>query len=227
MSSHNLGEIEEIVDLVDLLGVRFFQFIIVNHLGRAARRDMFAQGHSRLYEILLDLAHRRPSFRDALRDSTLGNLIACSVAGLYFHHCGLGFQKNYYVQADGDVFPCRATIRPEFKIGNVRDPSFESFDQFQHQLLQSFRAAGVDDLNQTCATCEHRYSCAGDCRGETYQTTGSFSVPHPSCADLRASFYTVLWAAIDDPNLYFDKTEAFYRRTGIRDAISQVLSTPT
>ena len=107
----------------------------------------------------------------------------------------------------------------------MAESSFVSFDQFEHPRLDTLRELNVDSLNATCRSCDFRYWCSGDCRGETYQTTGDLRSVHPDCADLQAGFTSVLWMAMSNPEMYFDKSNAFYRRTGRRDAISDALDT--
>lgn len=223
ISDHNFHEIEEILKLVDDLKVDFFQFIIVNQLGRAIKSIATYLSDATIYEKFYVVAKDRPDFRESMRDSTLGNMIACNITGLFFHHCGLGLQKNYYVQANGDMFPCRATILPELKLGNVRELELTSFIDFKNEKLEELQQLKVDSLNPTCSSCSFRYWCSGDCRGETYQSTRNFFLPSPHCNELIEGFETVLWLTVEYPDLYFEKSNAFYRRTDRTDFITQAL----
>jgi radical SAM protein with 4Fe4S-binding SPASM domain len=223
ISSHNCHEIDKMLKFVDSLNVEFFQFIIVNRLGRAISSNVTAHSDSDVYQTFYRIIKERPGFRDAMRDSTLGNVIACNTSGLFFHHCGLGIQKNFYVQADGDIFPCRATILPEFRLGNVRSMQLDSFVELEHPLLNKFQQLTIDSLNPTCTSCTFRYWCSGECRGETYQATGDLTVPTLHCDELINGFETVLWLMVRDPDLYFEKSNAFFRRTGRSDFITQAL----
>lgn len=225
VSAHNFHQLEQILSFVDDLGVSFFQFIIVSRLGRAVPNRVEGLDDAAVYATFSRIAAERPSFREAMRDSTLGNTIACNTAGLFFHHCGLGLQKNYYVQADGDIFPCRATILPRFRLGNVRTMGDTSFENFEHPLLKDLQKLKVDSLNPVCAACEFRYWCAGECRGETFQSTGSLVGPTEHCGELIRGFEEVLWLTAADPSIYFEKSNAFYRRTGRTDLITDALQT--
>jgi mycofactocin biosynthetic radical S-adenosylmethionine protein MftC len=223
ISHHNSHEIGEILKFVDNLKVDFFQFIIVNHLGRAIKSIVTNSNQATIYETFHQIAKARPDFRESMRDSSFGNTMACNTTGLFFHHCGLGLQKNYYVQANGDMFPCRATILPEFKLGNVRESELTSFIDFKHKKLEELQQMKVDSLNPICSNCSFRYWCSGDCRGETYQSTGNFFLPSPNCNELIEGFETVLWLTVEDPEIYFEKSNAFYRRTERVDFITQAL----
>jgi len=223
ITKFNYHELKDIVLFLNHLNINFFKFIIVNQLGRAVDSEVVDYNISRIYEELFFLAQEHQAFYTSMRDSTLANIIACNVAGLFFNRCGVGIQKDYYIQSNGDVFPCRATILPEYKIGNVRTDDISSFDTLPSSVLGNLSQLSVDSLNTDCSECTVRYWCGGDCRGETYQSTGDIYAKAPHCKKLISGIETSLFLCAENPEMYFEKSNAFYNRTNRIDLITQAL----
>lgn len=217
-SSHNIHEVDLLESMIEQTGVDFFQYIIMNQLGRAIPNNIVNSDDALLFIKLHQIISRSPVVRHAMRNSTLANIIAGNSLGLFFYHCGVGFQTNFYVQSDGDIFPCRAMIQPEFKLGNLKDNPYAD-----EQKLARLRMLEVDTLNPVCAACDFRYWCSGECRGENYIVTGSLTSPTTYCDELIDGFITSLYLTAQDPELYYHKTSSFLEEQGRTDLITTFL----
>ncbi|CAN5151359.1 hypothetical protein BH09BAC6_BH09BAC6_08620 [soil metagenome] len=218
-SAHNIHEVDLLENSIERTNVDFFQYIIMNQLGRAIPNNIVNSDDSLLFMKLHEILSRNSRVRYAMRNSTLANIIAGNHLGLYFNHCGVGLQTNFYVQSDGDIFPCRAMIQPEFKIGNLKNGN--DLDEAKFAALRSLE---VDSLNPICAACSFRYWCSGECRGENYLITGSLTSPTTYCDELIDGFTTCLFLTAKDPELYYGKSSSFLARAGRSDLITDYLT---
>jgi len=64
------------------------------------------------------------------------------------------------VEHNGDVFPCDFFVRPEYRLGNILEHSFE--EMRGSDAYQAF-AAGKQRWGDACGTCEFLLLCMGDC----------------------------------------------------------------
>ena len=104
-----------------------------------------------------------------------------SVLARLVHHvatdCTNSAACNRYlvVEHNGDVFPCDFFVRPEYKLGNVLEHSFEEI-----RASEAYRnfSAGKQRWGEACAACEFLYLCMGDC--PKYRTPPENKARRPS-----------------------------------------------
>ena len=118
------------------------------------------------------------------------------------HSCGAGYQ-TLLLDADGSLYPCLNTNRPEFRLGNVRDPGFDLGSTWMKapRLEEFRRATAIDALCGSCEGCVVRYWCLGGCKGETLAQTGSLRAPAWNCEEWREAIVELFWTLAERPHL--------------------------
>jgi hypothetical protein len=52
--------------------------------------------------------------------------------------------------------------------------------------------------------------CAGNCRGENYQTIGDLYKPHFKCQEIHDSILELMWILSEDPDIFKQKVVNLY-----------------
>lgn len=84
------------------------------------------------------------------------------------------------VGADGIVYPCHMLHHPAMAMGDVRTDDVATIMARPSPIGRMH----VDDLAE-CAECDHRYICAGGCRGRSFLTYGTTDRKDPFCTMTR------------------------------------------
>jgi uncharacterized protein len=76
--------------------------------------------------------------------------------------CSLGedCRRYFLVEHDGDLYPCDFFVEPRWRIGNVRDTSWD-----EARASSVYREFGLQKARRdpACSACPHLDLCAGDC----------------------------------------------------------------
>lgn len=86
-----------------------------------------------------------------------------------FHKCIAGVE-TCYVKGNGDVFPCTALLDPVFRIGNLRDESFEQI--WQNPRMAAVARFSSEEITGPCRVCDNFSNCHGGCRGSAWTQCG-------------------------------------------------------
>lgn len=78
---------------------------------------------------------------------------ACGMMGI----CG----NNYVIEADGSVYPCDFYVLDDYKLGNIREDSFDTLDAKRKELQFVEKSYFV---TEECKACEFYPICRGGCR---------------------------------------------------------------
>jgi radical SAM protein with 4Fe4S-binding SPASM domain len=177
VTQQNHGEIDEIMSLVEQLGVENFHLFFLVPTGRGAR---IADISPAMYENMIKTAfaktakHRlnvkpscAPQFMRIAKDVGLDmrQWIRGCIAGLYYCR----------VYPNGDVTPCPYL---PIKLGNVREKSFSEI-WFASDVFKNLR--NFTTLKGKCGKCDYRSLCGG-CRARAYGLSNDFV---DFCGDLR------------------------------------------
>jgi radical SAM protein with 4Fe4S-binding SPASM domain len=107
-------------------------------------------------------------------------------------NCGMG-SGEVYVDAKGDLYPCKLVTSPEWRAGNLRDSSFAEL--VQSSPVAKARHMRVED-RVGCRTCMIRRLCGGGCRGMHSGGSGHADANDPQfCWVLRHQMIAALWTA--------------------------------
>ena len=206
----NFHELGETIDLANRLGCSGFNPINLVQLGRACDSSLARVEETKLFRRLTDqlLMHpeQLPLFE---RTSLYSSLGAALLAGITCASCGVGTRPCVYISPEGDVYPCANTQRPEFSLGNLRQDPLSSVLREDHPVLTVLRGLEVNNLNPSCARCDVRRFCGGDCRGETYNVTGNLRAPYVACQDRHDSLVELMWTVAKHSHLFAKRASEF------------------
>lgn len=145
-----------------------------------------------------------------MQNSTFANQIMGIAGGVKSHYCGIGTNRALYVKADGNIYPCPHTAIQKFCLGNTREENLKDIWETS-KVLRDLRLLDVDKINLKCASCDVRYFCGGNCRGENYQVTKELQSPHFNCVEIRKAILEMIWMLTEEPEFFQDKVENLYQ----------------
>ena len=177
LTQQNYGEIDEIMSLVEKLGVENFHLFFLVPTGRGAK---IADISPTMYEGMIKTTfaktakHRlnvrpscAPQFMRIAKDMNLDmrQWIRGCIAGLYYCR----------VYPNGEITPCPYL---PVKLGNIREKKFKEI-WFKSEVLRNLR--DFKKLSGKCGICEYNDVCGG-CRARAYGLTSDFI---DFCGDLH------------------------------------------
>ncbi|NCD00744.1 radical SAM protein [bacterium] len=209
----NIFDIKPTLELAKKLGVRGFNCLNVMSVGRGntnyCKTKLSAVTLSSFYREVYSAIKDRPDLQSLMINSAFANQIMGINAGVKSVTCGIGTNRAMYVKPDGSIYPCADTVFNEFKLGNLLEDNL--YDIWNNSSkLKMLRSLHIDTMNSICASCDVRYVCAGNCRGENYQTTFDLKSPHFKCKEIHDSILELMWILTEDPNLFKEKTIRLY-----------------
>ena len=205
MSSHNLHDLEPIVELISTLGISLWSVFFIVPTGRARASDLtsadeFEQVFHRLYDLSKtasfdvkttaaqhyrrvvlqrQVAERRSGARsEAATPLTAG--IGFSLADGVGRARGVNDGNGFlFISHRGEIYP--SGFLP-VSAGNVR--THDLVDVYRNSpLFRDLR--DTDRLEGKCGICEYRTVCGGS-RARAYATTGNYLASDPYCAYVPA-----------------------------------------
>jgi len=208
----NINELEEIISLNQELGCNGFNPINLVQLGRACDSHLTRASETQVFRHIAAYLKLHPECNHLFSFSSLFSSIgAALLTGVACESCGIGNRPCVYIDEVGNIYPCPNTQRPEFLMGNIRQGPLAQCVAKEHPVLTSLREIKVDCMNPKCASCDVRYFCGGDCRGETHNVTGDIRAPYVACSDRHDSIVELMWIVAENPDL-FEERSAEYER---------------
>ncbi|MEK7655202.1 MAG: radical SAM protein [Patescibacteria group bacterium] len=219
----NLDEIAGTIHLADALGVSGFNCLNMMHVGRGnsrrTKQELAAVPLAAFYRKVFEVIRGNERFQQLMMHSTFANQLMGIAGGVKSTTCGIGTNRALYVKADGSLYPCADTAVLQFRLGNLRSDSLEEIWE-RSSRLSELRSLNIDTLNTRCASCDVRYQCAGNCRGENFQTTKDLRSPHFKCVEIRDSILELMWILTEEPDLFRCKVESLHQSVGSPHATS-------
>lgn len=213
----NIKEIKSTMLLAHSLGATGFNCLNMMNVGRGNTKKtkelLIGVPLADYYRAVFNAIRDDPRLQKLMANSMFANQIMGIAGGVKSHSCGIGTNRAVYVKPDGSLYPCADTALLPFRLGNLRTEKLGDIWE-NSPLLKELRALNIDTNNPRCAKCDVRYQCAGNCRGENYQTTGSLTKPHFKCREIHASVIELMWILTEAPNLFQQKIEQFYKKVG-------------
>lgn len=210
----NAHELEILINLCYQLGCNGFNPINLVQLGRACDSNLKRVSEVKVFRRIGEHLKKHPEqIRMFMFSSLFSSLGAALLAGVACQNCGIGDRPCVYVAETGDVFPCPNTQKDEFKMGNIRTDEFAVCVNLEHVVLQKLRAIKVDSMNVACASCDVRYFCGGDCRGETYNVTGDLRAPYVACKDRHDSLIELMWIVASNPEFFNERASEYLQNS--------------
>jgi uncharacterized protein len=164
VSESNFAKPREVYHyLRDDLGVMFHQYIECVEFDSDGDLMPFAINGGQWGEFLCAIYDEWIACEDTHRVSVrlFDSLLTMMVDG-YANVCAMGQDCRQYlvVEHNGDIYPCDFYVRPDLKLGNIMENSWE-------ELLEStaYREFGVrkSQWNEKCAECKYLKFCSGCC----------------------------------------------------------------
>jgi AdoMet-dependent heme synthase len=205
ISSHNLHDVEPIVQLITTLGIALWSVFFIVPTGRARPSDLTtADEFERVFHRLYDLSQTAPfdikttaapHYRRVVlqrqvterRSGERSQSVTPLTAGVGFSLAdGVGRARGVndgngflFISHRGDIYP--SGFLP-VSAGNVR--THDLADVYRNsQLFRDLR--NTDKLEGKCGVCEYRTICGGS-RARAYATTGNYLSSDPSCSYIPA-----------------------------------------
>ncbi|MFA6305060.1 MAG: radical SAM protein [Patescibacteria group bacterium] len=217
----NVDEIRETILLADSLGASGFNCLNMMNVGRgnSSRTKKLLAGVPLgiFYRKVFEAIRHDQRLQKLMMNSTFANQIMGIAGGVKSHGCGIGTNRAIYVKADGSLYPCADTALPTFRLGNLRTDSLADIWE-NSPLLRELRFLDIDTMNDQCAICDVRYQCAGNCRGENFQTTKNLKGPHFKCAEIHDSILELMWILTEEPDLFKIKVDDLYGKVNTHAA---------
>jgi AdoMet-dependent heme synthase len=205
ISSHNLRDVEPIVQLITTLGIALWSVFFIVPTGRARASDLTtADEFEHVFHQLYDLSRTAPfdikttaapHYRRVVlqrqvaerRSGARSEAVTPLTAGVGFSLAdGVGRARGVndgngflFISHRGDIYP--SGFLP-VSAGNVR--THDLVDVYRNsQLFRDLR--DTDKLEGKCGVCEYRAVCGGS-RARAYATTGNYLASDPYCAYIPA-----------------------------------------
>ncbi len=197
----NIFELEQYYRLALELEVANARFIPLQLAGAGINCKLEPPSFPYLMEKSFDLFKENPQYRKLIgTDFLCSTARVCSTCAVQ-NWCGTA-ARLLLLNADGTVYPCPNHHLPEFKAGNIRKKPFAEI--WEHSpVLEKIRSTyPVESINEQCKNCHVRHWCAGWCRGETYQMTGSMREPSVKCEEVKEMIIDMLFRLSDDHGVF-------------------------
>jgi len=205
VSSHNLHDVEPIVQLITTLGIALWSVFFIVPTGRARASDLTtADEFEHVFHRLYDLSTTAPfdiktTAAPHYRRVVLQRQVAERRAGQHERSAtpltaGVGFSLTdgvgrargvndgngfLFISHRGDIYP--SGFLP-VSAGNVR--THDLVDVYRNSpLFRDLR--NTDKLEGKCGVCEYRTICGGS-RARAYATTGNYLASDPYCSYIPA-----------------------------------------
>jgi radical SAM protein with 4Fe4S-binding SPASM domain len=209
----NLSEIKNTLILAKNLGAVAFNCLNLMNVGRGndavSKQNLAPVNLSEFYRQIYLAIKDDQDLQRMMFNSTFANQVMGIAAGVKSHSCGIGTNRAIYVKPDGSLYPCADTALPEFKLGNLLNDDLKNI-WLNSDLLSNLRSIDIDSMNSQCKACDLRYMCAGNCRGENYQTIGDLYKPHFKCQEIHDSILELMWILSEDPDIFKQKVVNLY-----------------
>ena len=211
------GNFEHLADIFVLavkLGVQSLNINTLMYVGRGLNGEIKPVPRPKLYRRIFEIVKDEPAFLNLIHKSNFANKVVAVRGGLKSRYCGIGTNRALYVRSDGTLYPCGDTCIPDFQLADLNSDDLSEVWN-SSQKLKELRRLDIDQMNSTCAVCDVRYYCAGDCRGEHYQKTGQFLSPHFKCQEIRESILEIMWMLSEKPDFLLDRTDEVVEKARI------------
>jgi radical SAM protein with 4Fe4S-binding SPASM domain len=187
---HNLGEIPELLELAESLGITSVATGGLVICGRADKESLVAPPLPDQYFSLLHQYENDFSFRELYEK--IGTTAAIEwLKGDAPRHDSCTFVENPYLSYNGRLYPCVLCHTDEFAVPTVFEKSFAAALVEGAEIWSPLKkiSSSRAELLKECRDCPGEASCAGGCMGRAWGSCGDFLAADDRC-DLRRAIYT-------------------------------------
>ena len=198
---HNLGEIPELLDFADRMGIGSVATGSMVLCGRASETSLVAPPEVEQYLSLLERYDNDAHFRELYRK--IGSVAALEWrAGDAVRRDCCTFVENPYLTPSGRLYPCLLCHTDEYSVTGV----------FEKGLAAAILAEGIPlwssllrmsrcraDAIPECRDCVGKLFCAGGCMGRAWGSCGNLLAADDRCKARRAIYQRYINLVIE-PN---------------------------
>lgn len=192
---HNLGEIPELLDLADKLGIGSVVSGAVVLCGRASDESVVAPAEPEQYLSLLERYDRDARFRELY--GRIGTVAALEWrTGDDIRQTCCTFVENPYLTPAGRLYPCLLCHADEFAVAGVFEKGLvtalaEGIPLWTSLLGISRSRSSADP---ECRDCPGKLRCAGGCMGRAWGSSADLLAVDDRCGVRRAIYRHVCGA---------------------------------
>ncbi len=165
LTKRNIGDIEALVKLAEILGVKRISFQRLVPIGHGEELRNLMLSSKEIANIMKRLLRIETKVNIVKREPFWG-IIYKIPGGCSAGHIG------FALLPDGTILPCRRLPIP---LGNIKENSLIEI-YFDHPIMKQLRNRNLSE----CSKCEYVMYCYG-CRGIVYALTGKLSGRDPQC----------------------------------------------
>jgi radical SAM protein with 4Fe4S-binding SPASM domain len=186
---HNLGEIPDVLDFADRLGIGSVATGSMVLCGRAAETSLVSPPEAEQYLGLLERYDSDEHFRELYRK--IGTVAALEWrSGDAIRQGCCTFIENPYLTPSGRLYPCLLCHADDYSVSGVFEKGFAAAlvegIPLWSSLLQ-ISCARADEITE-CKDCPGQLSCAGGCMGRAWGSCGSLQSADDRC-QVRRKIY--------------------------------------
>jgi len=100
--------------------------------------------------------------------------------------CGIG--RTITLDNFGDVFPCTLMMHPAFRLGNLKEKTFEEIARSTEMKTLYHTCLERKKTITECQRCAWQHFCQGGCPASVFARTGKLQTTDRLC-ELRDEFY--------------------------------------
>jgi len=186
---HNLGEIPELLDFADRMGIGSVSTGSLVLCGRASETSLVAPPEVEQYLSLLERYDRDVHFRELYRK--IGTVAALEWrAGDAVRQDCCTFIENPYITPTGRLYPCLLCHADEYSVTEVFEKGLVAALAEGVPLwssLLSISRSRADEIPE-CRDCPGKPFCAGGCMGRAWGSCGNLLAVDDRCETRRAIY---------------------------------------
>jgi radical SAM protein with 4Fe4S-binding SPASM domain len=186
---HNLGEIPELLDLADKMGIGSVSTGSMVLCGRAAETSLVAPPRTEQYLSLLERYDRDVHFREIYRKIGTVAALEWRANDAIRQDC-CTFIENPYLTPSGRLYPCLMCHADAYSVMEVFEKGLvaalaEGVPLWSSLLrISSCRADEIPE----CRDCPAKLFCSGGCMGRAWGSCGSLMAADDRCETRRAVY---------------------------------------
>ena len=186
---HNLGEIPELLEFADRMGIGSVSTGAMVMCGRASESSSIAPPALEQYQDLLERYESDARFRELY--GKIGTVAALEWrAGDAVRQGCCTFVENPYLTASGRLYPCLLCHADEFSVTGVFGKGLAAALAEGAPLWSSLLRISQSRSEEIpeCRDCPGKETCAGGCMGRAWGSCGSLLAADDRCGTRRAIY---------------------------------------
>jgi len=186
---HNLGEIPELLDFADRMGIGSVSTGSLVLCGRASETSLVAPPRLEQYLSLLERYDHDDNFRELYRKLSTVAALEWREGGANRQEC-CTFIENPYLTPSGRLYPCLLCHNDEYSVTDVFEKGLVAALAEGAPLWSSLLRISLcraDEIPE-CQDCSGKPFCGGGCMGRAWGSCGSLMSADDRCETRRAIY---------------------------------------